>query len=185
MRPDQEFKALANCHAKGLFSIPLEQSSTYVRRMFIDTLGQCHTVAPHSHRYPLELHMVEGRMTHTLWYEDPMGPFEMYEYRWLSPILVDITTVKDLEPVKVEAEPGRFERLADSATRYSADSSRLSGTSQSTLGMKAQEIHSLVTRPGTCWIITEYQDQNENPLTLHSTPNYAPDTSGLYVPIGV
>lgn len=66
MRPDQKFAPLANCHAKGLFSIPLEQTENRVRRMFIDTLGRCHTIAPHSHRYELQL-AFRKQTTHMQW----------------------------------------------------------------------------------------------------------------------
>lgn len=183
MRRGEKFLPLANCHVKGLFSIPLEQNDTYVRRMFIDTLGLTRTVAPHSHRYPLVLEMVHGEMNHSVWYPATLGAIEMWSYRWVSPVSETILKFSGEEAVTI-TEPGYFECLDAEPKRYNLENARLNATIRP-LELSSSRIHSLVTTPGASWIITEYLDDNPNPIALHSYPTYAPDLSGLYVPIEV
>lgn len=167
---------MANCHALGLFSIPIEIDDRYVRRMFIDTFGNTHTVAPHSHRYNLKLDMVSGYMNHSIWTQRANGAVAMFPFRWESP-MNDSKTFSG-EPIF----KGRFERQSDYPDRYNVDSQEM--RPGQSLMMQSEEIHSLVTRPGTSWIITEYLDETEDTVTLHHNPTYEPNLDGLYVPIG-
>ncbi len=183
MRTGEKFVPLANCHVKGLYSIPLEQTDSYVRRMFIDTLGRTQEVVPHSHRYPLNLQMVHGQMAHSVWYEASMGAVEMWRYRWVSPVSETILKFSGEEAVTV-VEPGYFECLDYKPARYNPETVYLNSKSNA-VALASRRIHSLVTTPGASWIITEYRDDNPQPVALAPTPTYTPDLSGLYVPIEV
>lgn len=184
MKRGEKFVPLANCHVKGLFSIPLEVTDSWCRRMFIDTLGGCYQVAPHSHRYDLALNMVHGRMTHSIWTQaDVLGALSMYKYTWVSPVSETIFKING-ESAAVIVEEGHFELISDIPSQYNLESEVL-GAGSKTVQMKASQIHSLVTTPGASWIITEYLDENPNPIALHHAPTYTPDLSGLYVPIEV
>lgn len=165
MKPGQKFSPLAHCHAKGIFSIPLFVCDSYVERMFIDTLGTCHTIAPHSHRYPLDIKLVHGSLAHSIWEPHSLGAVAMYEFEWQSPLL---------------DEPGKFRRLYEQPVRYNVATKPLTASG---IALDSEQIHSLVTTPGTAWIVTEHLDE-EDSITLHHSPEYAPDLSGLYVPIG-
>lgn len=183
MKRGEKFVPLANCHVKGLYSIPLEQTDTWCRRMFIDTLGGCHAVAPHNHRYDLALQMVHGSMMHTIWTRNNIGPLTMYEYTWISPLSEIIFKLNGEEATTI-TEPGRFELVQELPVRYNIESQHLDCKSR-TVQMSQFQLHSLVTTPGASWIITEYLDENPNPIALHHAPTYTPDLSGLYVPIEV
>ncbi len=167
MKPGTEFQAFKNCHVEGLYSIPLYQSDKYVERMFIDTLGNTKLVAPHNHRYDLLLRVTSGVINHTIWEPDPMGSIEMHHFDWKSPI-----------------DNGGLGEFV-----YREESARYRVTSQdmymdSCVEMKHDQIHSLVTEPGTSWIVTEELDNPDAaPVTLWYTPHYHPMLYGLYYPI--
>lgn len=166
MKRGQEMQALANCHARGLYSIPLNVKETSAERMFIDSLGQVHTVAPHNHRYSLTLTILRGHIAHTIWTPSDFGAIAMYRYEWASPI-------------EGETE-GRFTLKSPEPTRFDL-STDLMGPSEYVV-LAAEQFHSLVAKPGTVWMVREGLDTYRSE-TLAFTPNYQPDLTGLYVPL--
>lgn len=157
--------ALANCHAPGLYSIPLDVGTDSAKRMFIDTLGTVHTVAPHNHRYALTLRVLRGRLAHTLWTPNDLGAVQMFRFEWLSPL---------------RGEAGRFELKCPEPTRFDLSTDHMVGGEYTSLD--AEEFHSLVASPGTVWMVTEGVDTFRSE-TLWFTPEYAPDLTGLYTPL--
>lgn len=165
MKRGQKFTAMAECHAPGLYSIPLQVEETSCERMFIDTLGTAATIAPHNHRYGLTLTVLRGVLTHHLWQPDPLGAIEMWRHAWHSPL--------------VEGGTGRFELKTPTPARFDISPDRMVAGEYVTL--TPSQHHSLVTVPGTVWVVEEGLDQAEAE-TLWFAPTYEPDLTGLYVP---
>lgn len=164
MRAGQKFDAIANCHAPGLYSIPVNVREHSVDRIFIDTLGKAHTVAPHNHRYPLRLTVLRGELTHSVWEPDPTGAIEMWRYQWHSPLT---------------GHAGRFALKDEASSRFNVSTDWMSPGEY--VHLRPEQYHSLGTDPGAVWMVTEGLDTQDSE-TLWSEPVYAPDLAGLYVP---
>lgn len=164
MRRGQEFAPLANCHAPGLWSIPVDVRQEQVSRVFIDTLGKVHTIAPHNHRYDLTLTVLRGLLAHTVWEPDNLGALAMWRFEWHSPI---------------QGEPGAFTLKDPNPTRYSLTTDQMRQGEY--VKLEAHQFHSLVAEPGTVWMVTEGLDVFRSEA-LWFAPEYTPDLSGLYVP---